>query len=498
MVERIRRAGAVCWALCGVAALVVVLGLVAWVVRVIWPPLILAGAIVFLLNPVVTRLQRRHIPRARGHRSVVPRRRWGDRSDRAARRAARHPAVRRPRRRVARAAPGPRGLDRRPLAAVRGERLAHPDPDLRRARAAALRGGLGRHQQRRHDHRGGEARTASPTRSTPLASSCCGSSTSASSSCSAPIIAFYLLVDLPHIRESARALVPERARGDVMVVSRRLSRAIGGYFRGQLAVALVVGIDVVDRHADHRPAVLADRGDGGGSVQHDPAHRSVGGCRARASSSPSPPAAASSQAIAVAVVMADRAADRQPLHQPDRDAAGRQAPPGGGDAGPAGRAAPSAASSACCSPCRPRRCSRSWSATSGATSCSSSRSTRSRPGLGGEPGCPTRGGRRRGGRRGRTRPELPRPRAAPAQAAWRGRRRTMARAMVSRASSLEAGPFGVGVADGELGSLDAAAGEGLHAAPTGGGRSGRRRHRSGRSMSTGSGVGGGGGGHWSI
>src|SRR5690606_14383500 len=52
---------------------------------------------------------------------------------------------------------------------------------------------------------------------------------------------FYLLVDLPHIREVARSLVPERARGDVMVVSRRLSTAIGGYFRGQLAVAIVVG-----------------------------------------------------------------------------------------------------------------------------------------------------------------------------------------------------------------------------------------------------------------
>jgi predicted PurR-regulated permease PerM len=57
----------------------------------------------------------------------------------------------------------------------------------------------------------------------------------------APIIAFYLLVDLPHLRASARDLVPEPARGDVMVVARRLSHAIGGYFRGQLAVAIVVG-----------------------------------------------------------------------------------------------------------------------------------------------------------------------------------------------------------------------------------------------------------------
>ena len=44
------------------------LGVVAWVVRVIWPPLILAGAIVFLLNPVVTLLQAPAHPAGARHR----------------------------------------------------------------------------------------------------------------------------------------------------------------------------------------------------------------------------------------------------------------------------------------------------------------------------------------------------------------------------------------------------------------------------------------------
>src|SRR5690606_5036562 len=44
----------------------VVLGVVAWYFRVVWPPLILAAAIVFILNPVVTFLQRRRIPRVLG------------------------------------------------------------------------------------------------------------------------------------------------------------------------------------------------------------------------------------------------------------------------------------------------------------------------------------------------------------------------------------------------------------------------------------------------
>jgi predicted PurR-regulated permease PerM len=66
MTERIRRAGSVSWAAVGMAAVVALLAYLVWVLRVIWPPLILAGAIVFLLNPVVTRLQERHVPRALG------------------------------------------------------------------------------------------------------------------------------------------------------------------------------------------------------------------------------------------------------------------------------------------------------------------------------------------------------------------------------------------------------------------------------------------------
>jgi predicted PurR-regulated permease PerM len=65
-VDRIRRGGSVAWAVVGVAAALALLGIVAWWIRVIWPPLILAGAIVFVLNPVVTFFQHRHIPRVLG------------------------------------------------------------------------------------------------------------------------------------------------------------------------------------------------------------------------------------------------------------------------------------------------------------------------------------------------------------------------------------------------------------------------------------------------
>ena len=54
------------WALVGLAAALAVVGWVAWQVAVIFPPLILAGAIVFILNPFISMLQRRRIPRLAG------------------------------------------------------------------------------------------------------------------------------------------------------------------------------------------------------------------------------------------------------------------------------------------------------------------------------------------------------------------------------------------------------------------------------------------------
>lgn len=58
----------------------------------------------------------------------------------------------------------------------------------------------------------------------------------------APIIAFYLLVDLPHTSRVLQGLLPPSIRDEVNLVGRRLARALGAYFRGQLAVALIVGV----------------------------------------------------------------------------------------------------------------------------------------------------------------------------------------------------------------------------------------------------------------
>ncbi len=240
MVERIRRAGAVCWALCGVAALIVVLGAVAWVLRVIWPPLILAGAIVFLLNPIVTRLQRHHLPRALAT-------------------AASYLGVA--------AVITVTVLLVAPLATKQYDDLAADWPELRQDLEDSINDLSQRSidnswpiQIPTYDELEGQLSGRKSVDANGDGTVSAGEKQDRFAEqldtarelllkvfhvgiifVLAPIIAFYLLVDLPHIRTSARALVPERARGDVMVVSRRLNHAIGGYFRGQLAVAIVVG-----------------------------------------------------------------------------------------------------------------------------------------------------------------------------------------------------------------------------------------------------------------
>ena len=57
-----------------------------------------------------------------------------------------------------------------------------------------------------------------------------------------PLIAFYLLVDLPKVYRGAVGLVPGARRDEVQAVGRSVGATLGSFFRGQLVGAILVGL----------------------------------------------------------------------------------------------------------------------------------------------------------------------------------------------------------------------------------------------------------------
>ena len=268
MFDRFAVAGKAAWALLGVAAALAVVFWISWQFRVVFPPLVLAGAIVFILNPIVTALANRGVPRAGG---------------------------------TALSYLGFVGLIVlagflvAPLVQSQGEELAEEWPTIRddleeRWNSLAERsmednwfveiptvdeirdqlGGSTPQEIEAFDEAIAEAEDALNENERGGVATRLGDAAGAIRPqleqeggfteqldtvreigtrifevglifILAPIIAFYLLVDLPHIGVIMRRLVPERARPQVFHVAHRLNHTIGGYFRGQLAVAMIVG-----------------------------------------------------------------------------------------------------------------------------------------------------------------------------------------------------------------------------------------------------------------
>lgn len=222
MTERLRRAGQVSWSVVGVVVLLALVALVVWTVRVILPPLILAGTIVFLLNPVVTRLQRHHIPRAAGagitYLAVVG---------------------------VVVLA----GLLVVPLAGAQARDLSRQWPEIQAnaerwvdARAEESKGKFWEFDRKEL----GEALSNNQLSVRQQLDRAFRLGVAIFNVLLilvlAPIIAFYLLVDLPHLRRVSESLVPAGVKDEVMHVAHRLNRAVGGFFRGQLMIAAIVGV----------------------------------------------------------------------------------------------------------------------------------------------------------------------------------------------------------------------------------------------------------------
>jgi predicted PurR-regulated permease PerM len=243
--ERIRRAGVVAWSIIG---LLILGGAGVWAlyrIRVIFPPLVLALLIIYLLNPVVNRLEERRVNRTLGTilayvvvlgslfvlivaiTPVMQRQvenfseDWPRFKDRL----------------IESVEEGAAGFNRRfnadidvtQVLCILGadeETDTHPlaPTDERCDRVA-------------EDFR--ELIGAQADRITDLGSSVLevllililG-----------PLLALYLLIDLPHLGRDTLSLVPETHRDEFADLGSKIGRAVGGFFRGQLVVALIVGI----------------------------------------------------------------------------------------------------------------------------------------------------------------------------------------------------------------------------------------------------------------
>ena len=240
--ERLRRAGIAAWAIIG---MLILAAIVVWVlvkISVIFPPLVLAAVIIYLLNPVVTKLADRGVPRVVGaigtYIVVVG------------------------------------GITLVVLALiplVQREIRALPDqwPQFRDRIVASVNttaGSLNRRFGTSIDTTQVSCALGADetnTRGGPPAARCDAITKSLRSQVAhqtgrltrigfsvleillvfilAPLIALYLLIDLPRVQADLLALIPESRRAEVAAVGSSVGTIVGGFFRGQLLLAFIVG-----------------------------------------------------------------------------------------------------------------------------------------------------------------------------------------------------------------------------------------------------------------
>jgi len=215
----LRRSGATAWAVVGLSVVLSILLWLGWLVRVIFPPLLLAGVIVLLLNPLVVRLERRGLPRVAAVAllylaglalfvlmvvSIVPvvraqvedfRGQWPEVRDRV-----------------------------EGWITDREEDMRGTPLEFSREEVAKQLNGLVTDRLPQLWRAGDRVLNVVIVLVT------------------GPAIAFYLLSDLSGLRGRIQALLPPRAAPEVTLVARKLHAVVGGFVRGQIIVASIVGI----------------------------------------------------------------------------------------------------------------------------------------------------------------------------------------------------------------------------------------------------------------
>lgn len=216
--EGLIRAGTAAWAVVGIIVLVLFGVWLLSQIREIFPPLVLALAIILLLNPIVSRLERIGVPRAVGTTVVylivimvvvlivagispVLGRQFEELGDRLP------------------------DLQDRLLRF--GENLASRFGVSLQDSASQ---GLDRLREQLFSGVGQITRIAGGALHLVLVFVL------------APFIALYLLIDLPRLQKSFVDHLPPQYRDDWLVLLRQCGQAVGSFFRGQLLVAAIVGV----------------------------------------------------------------------------------------------------------------------------------------------------------------------------------------------------------------------------------------------------------------
>lgn len=241
--ERLRRAGVAAWSIIGILILAAVFMWALLKVRIIFPPLVLAILIIYLLNPIVTSLGNRGIPRVAGAIgayvvvlggiallviALIP-----VVSGQVSEFSDRWPEFRNQTLEFVNTTAGrlEAGLNT-DIDTTQVSCLLGADETTLGGAPSAARCDVVTEQLR-------EQVVAQAGRITQIGSSLIevllvfviG-----------PLIALYLLIDLPQLSRDLKNLAPESHRDEFADLGGKVSSAVGGFFRGQLLVALVVGV----------------------------------------------------------------------------------------------------------------------------------------------------------------------------------------------------------------------------------------------------------------
>lgn len=239
--ERLRRAGVAAWSIIGLLILLAISAWLLWKVRVIFPPLVLALLIIYLLNPLVSRLEERRVPRGLGAVlayvvvlggmvlfviAVTPfvSRQISNFSDE-------WPQFR-----------------AQTLATIESTTGSIEDRFGTRINTSQISCLLGADEtqtpdapsQARCDEVTKEFRDWLGTRAERVTEIGGTILEGLLIFILAPLLALYLLIDLPQLQRDVLHLVPHASRAEVADLGSKMGRAIGGFFRGQLFVALIV------------------------------------------------------------------------------------------------------------------------------------------------------------------------------------------------------------------------------------------------------------------